>query len=117
MVEIETNQDGTIPNEAWFLVRETPGIGDFLGTRDVPSPMSAKEVEKILSEAERKEEAPKLQIGFIEGARVRIKEGPFENFEGIVEGVSATRGVVKVVVTIFGRPTSVELEYWQVEAL
>jgi transcriptional antiterminator NusG len=117
MVELETNQDGTIPNEAWFLVRETPGIGDFLGTRDVPSPMSAKEVEKILVEAERKEEAPKLQIGFMEGARVRIKEGPFENFEGMVEGVSPTRGVVKVVVTIFGRPTSVELEYWQVEAL
>lgn len=117
MVEIETNDDGAIPNEAWFLVRETPGIGDFLGTRDVPSPMSGKEVEKILSEAERRQEAPKLQIGFIEGQRVRIKEGPFENFEGVIESVSSTRGLVKVVVTIFGRPTVVELEYWQVEQI
>jgi transcriptional antiterminator NusG len=117
MLELETSEDGAIPNEAWFLVRETPGIGDFLGTRDVPSRMSGKEVERVLSEAEHREEAPKLQIGFEEGSRVRIKEGPFENFEGIAEGVSSTRGVVKVVVTIFGRPTVVELEYWQVEQI
>ena len=117
MVEIETSDDGSIPNDAWFLVRETPGIGDFLGTRDVPSPMSTKEVEKILGEAERHEEAPKLQIGFTEGQRVRIKEGPFENFEGTVEEVSVAKGTVKVIVTIFGRPTPVELEYWQVEQI
>ena len=115
MVELETKDDGTIPNEIWFLVRETPGIGDFLGTGDRPSPMSDKEVEKVLGEAERKEVAPRLQIGFMEGARVRIKEGPFENFDGLVEDVSEAKGLVKVVVTIFGRPTTVELEYWQLE--
>ena len=91
--------------------------GDFLGTGDKPLPMSEKEAEKILGEAERKEAAPRLQMPFAEGARVRIKEGPFENFDGIVEGVSETKGLVKVVVTIFGRPTSVELEYWQLEAV
>ena len=115
MIEIEANEDGSLPNEVWFMIHETPGVGEFLGPSDRPSPMSEKEVEKILGESERKERAPKLQIGFVEGARVRIKEGPFENFEGIVEGVSTAKGLVKVVVTIFGRPTSVELEYWQVE--
>jgi transcriptional antiterminator NusG len=115
MVEVEANEDGTIPNDAWFLVRETPGIGDFLGPADRPIAMSSREVEKVLGESERKEAAPRLQIGFIEGARVRIKEGPFENFEGTVETVSPTRGLVNVSVMIFGRPTNVELEYWQVE--
>ena len=115
MIELETDEEGTIPNDIWFLVHETPGIGDFLGTGDRPSSMSDKEVEKVLGEAERKELAPKLQIGFAEGTHVRIKEGPFENFDGVVEGVSETKGLVKVVVTIFGRPTSVELEYWQLE--
>jgi transcription termination/antitermination protein NusG len=115
MVEIETAEDGSISNDAWFLVRETPGVGDFLGTRDKPSPMTSDEVAKILGEVGRKEEAPKLQIGFQEGARVRIKEGHFENFEGVVDSVQPTRGIVKVVVTIFGRPTAVELEYWKIE--
>jgi len=117
MIEVETDEEGTIPNETWFFVHETPGIGDFLGTGDRPSAMSDKEVEKVLGEAERKEQAPKLRIGFVEGARVRIKEGPFENFDGIVEGVSEAKGLVKVVVTIFGRPTTVELEYWQLEMI
>jgi transcriptional antiterminator NusG len=115
MVEIETGDRPDIPEKAWFNIRETPGIGDFLGDGSKPIPMSKRDVEKILGELEHKEEAPKIKIGFSGGEAVRIKEGPFENFEGTVEEVSAAKGTVKVIVTIFGRPTPVELEYWQVE--
>jgi transcriptional antiterminator NusG len=115
MVEIDIPEGGAIPERAWFTIRETPGIGDFLGDGEKPIPMSKRDVEKILGEFEHKEEAPKLKIGFSGGEAVRIKEGPFENFEGTVEEVSPAKGTVKVIVTIFGRPTPVELEYWQVE--
>jgi len=115
MVEIEADDGGKIPEAAWFTIRETMGIGDFLGGRSGPIPMSKSDVDKVLGEAEHKEQAPKLKIGFSGGEAVRIKEGPFENFEGTVEEVSAAKGTVKVIVTIFGRPTPVELEYWQVE--
>jgi len=115
MVEIETAEGIDIPENAWFTIRETPGIGDFLGDGSRAIPMSKRDVEKILGEAEHKEEAPKVKIGFSSGEAVRIKEGPFENFEGTVEEVSPARGTVKVIVTIFSRPTPVELEYWQIE--
>jgi len=115
MVEVETNAEGHIPENAWFTIRETTGIGDFLGDRTGPTPMSKRDVDKVLGEAEHKEEAPKVKIGFSVGEAVRIKEGPFENFEGAVEEVSSAKGTVKVIVTIFGRPTPVELEYWQIE--
>ena len=117
MVEIDTDDAGNVPEDAWFLVRETPGIGDFLGAGRRPSPMSKRDVDKVLGEAEQKEEAPKVQIGFSVGEGVRIKEGPFENFDGMVEEVIPAKGLVRVVVTIFGRPTPVELEYWQVERI
>ncbi len=119
-VEIDTaekNGRQEIPEEAWFLIRETPGIGDFLGAGAVPTPMSKRDVDKMLGEAVQKDKSPKLQIGFVEGEGVRIKEGPFENFDGTVEHVSPSKGLVKVIVTIFGRPTPVELEYWQVEKI
>ena len=115
MVEIETGEEADIPQAAWFTIRETPGIGDFLSDGNRPISMSKRDVEKILGEVENREEAPKIKIGFSGGEAVRIKEGPFENFEGTVEEVSPAKGTVKVIVTIFGRPTPVELEYWQVE--
>ena len=117
MLEVETDEDGRIPEDLWFLIRETPGIGDFVGTGSAPTAMSDRDVEKMLGDAEQREEAPQVRIGFREGETVRIKDGPFENFDGIVEEVSAAKGLVKVMVTIFGRPTPVELEYWQVESI
>jgi len=117
MVEVETDEGDSIPEPAWFAIRETPGIGDFLGDGTRPVPMSERDVDRLLGVAEQKEQAPKLKIGFSGGEAVRIKEGPFENFEGTVEEVSPAKGTVKVIVTIFGRPTPVELEYWQVERL
>lgn len=115
MVEIEGGDDAKIPESAWFVIRETSGIGDFLGDGTKPIPMIQQDVDKMLGAADHADEAPKVKIGFSGGEAVRIKEGPFENFEGMVEEVSAAKGTVRVMVMIFGRPTPVELEYWQVE--
>lgn len=114
MVEMVLNDD------TWYLVRETPGIGDFVGgapnTRPVPMPQH--EVDKmIMGEAEKEAEQPTLKIDFKEGDAVKINEGPFENFSGVVQEVIPSKGLVKVEVTIFGRPTPVELEYWQIESI
>lgn len=118
MIEMVLNDD------TWFLIRETPGIGDFAGAggidrREVPppTPMADHEVSRILGEMKDQEERPKLKIDFRPGDTVKIKEGPFENFDGVVEEVLPDKGLVKVIVTIFGRATEVELEYWQVEAM
>ncbi len=115
MAEIEVDEQGNIPSDVWFLIRETPGTGDFVGGNRRPVPMAAYEVEKMLTEAERKEEKPRASIQFKEGDRVRIKEGPFENFDGTVEEILEASGRVRIILTIFGRATPVELEYWQVE--
>ena len=117
MIQMEVGEDNEVSEEAWYLVRETPGIGDFIGAERRPVPMADHEVDKILGEAERTEEAPRLMINFKEGDSVKVREGPFENFDGVVEEVNATKGLVKVIVTIFGRATPVELEYWQVEPI
>jgi transcription termination/antitermination protein NusG len=112
VVHMEINDD------TWFLVRETPGIGDFTGAAGRPSPMLPHEVTRIVAKQEEKsEKAPRLKIAFREGERVKIKEGTFENFEGEVDSIDETNGRVTVMINIFGRSTPVELEYWQIEAL
>jgi transcriptional antiterminator NusG len=102
-------------DDVWYAIRDTPGVGDFLGAHGRPTLMQPHEVEKLLGEMETGAEKPKLKIEFQKGDSVKVKEGPFENFEGIVEEVQPTKGIVRVIVTIFGRPTPVDLEYWQVE--
>lgn len=112
VVHMELNE------ETWFLVRETHGIGDFTGSGGKPSPMLPHEVSRILSKQEEKaDEAPKLNIKFRPGDRVKITEGTFENFEGDVDAIDEANGRVTVMINIFGRSTPVELEYWQVESL
>jgi transcriptional antiterminator NusG len=112
VVQMEINDD------TWFLVRETPGIGDFTGAAGRPTPMLPHEVARIVSTQEEKADAaPKLKIGFKMGDRVKINEGTFENFEGEVETIDEASGRVTVMINIFGRSTPVELEYWQVESL
>ncbi len=117
MVEIEVDEKGQIPKEVWFMIRETSGTGEFIGGQSKPAPMTKYEVEKLLSDLEQKEEKPRAKIEFNEGEKVRIKEGPFENYDGIVEEVLPASGRVKVMLTVFGRATPVELEYWQVESI
>jgi len=112
VVQMEINDD------TWFLVRETPGIGDFTGAAGHPTPMLRHEVSRILAKQEEKsEKAPKLKIGFSPGDQVKINEGTFENFEGEVESIDQTNGQVTVMINIFGRSTPVTLEYWQIEAV
>jgi transcriptional antiterminator NusG len=111
VVQMELNDD------TWFLVRETPGIGDFTGAIGRPTPLLPHEVNRILAKLaeEKAEDAPKLKIGCRVGDRVKINEGHFANFEGEVSAVDEANGRVTVMINIFGRSTPVELEYWQVE--
>ena len=113
MVEMELNE------KTWFTVRETPGVGDFVGAHGTPTKMTSTEVNQMLNEQEQSAtaELPKVKIDVERGDRVKIKDGPFENFEGTVEEVIEARGLVKVMLIIFNRPTPVDLEYWQVERL
>ena len=114
-VEMNAEDDGSVPEKVWFLIRETSGVGDFIGTEGKPTPMKSHEVEKLVGEAERSgESAPALKVDYAPGDQVKIKQGPFENFEGVVDEVQLDKGLVRVIVTIFGRATPVELEYWQV---
>jgi transcriptional antiterminator NusG len=101
----------------WFLIRETPGVGDFIGAHGRPEPMAQEEVDKLLGQVEKETEKPKIKIGYQKGDAVKIKEGPFENYDGVVDEVDTKKGSVRVIITVFNRPTSVELGYWQVEAI
>jgi len=105
-------------DETWYLVRETGGIGDFTGSAGRPSPMLPADVAKLLhKDEETAAEAPRLKINFKKGDRVKINEGTFENFEGEVEQIDEANGRVTVMLSIFGRSTPVDIEYWQIEAV
>ncbi len=106
-----------LDDPTWFLIRETPGVGDFINSNGRPQPMAEEEVEKLLGMVEKDTDKPKLKIEFKKGDAVKIKEGPFENYDGIVDEVDPKKGGVKVIITVLNRPTSVELGYWQVEAI
>jgi transcription termination/antitermination protein NusG len=109
----------SINDESWFVVRETPGIGDFTGAGGKPSPMAQKDVDRILKLSRPVEEgqqsAVKTAIPFKKGDRVRVKEGYFQNFEGDVDVIDEANGRVTVLVNIFGRSAPVELDHWQIE--
>jgi transcriptional antiterminator NusG len=118
LVEVEQDETGAVPRDIWTLVRETSGVGDFVGERGAPKPLEPEETERLLKVMEgEKEKTPHLKIAFKQGDAVKIKEGPLESFEGVVDDVVPAKGIVRVIVTIFGRATPVELEYWQVEAV
>ena len=105
-------------DESWYLVRETSGIGDFTGSAGRPSPMLEADVNKLLNKSEEKtDDTPRLKINFRKGDRVKINEGTFENFEGEVEQIDEANGRVTVILSIFGRSTPVDIEYWQIETV
>jgi len=117
-VEMRTEEDGSIAEDVWFLVKETTGVGDFIGSEGKPSPMGDAEVERMLAVAERPEEQPSIAgLRFKKGDRVKIREGSFENFEGEVESVDEQKGMITVLITIFGRSTPVDVEYWNLERI
>ena len=116
-MEMEASEDGRVPEKAWFMIKETSGVGDFIGTEGFPTAMRDTDVAKMLMEAEMPEESPSIKVEFQKGDMIKIREGAFENFEGVVDPIDQERGIVKVIVTIFGRSTPLDIEYWQVEKL
>lgn len=106
--------DRKLNPQAWYYIREMQGVIGFIGG-DKPVPLAASEVDAILRQTQGGEEVPKPKIAFEIGENVTIKDGAFENFEGTVESVDPARGKLKLAVSIFGRSTPVEVEYWQVE--
>lgn len=104
-----------LDNDLWHVIKDTPRVTGFLGTGDKPVALSDEEVSSILFRSDVAKEKPRLKIKFEKNESVRITEGPFANFNGIVDEVNEDRETLKVMVTIFGRSTPVELEFGKVE--
>jgi transcription termination/antitermination protein NusG len=111
LIEMEMN------DETWYLVKNTPGVSGFIGSGKKPLPLNEQEVNGIIKQAEEKKEKPTPKVIYEKGESIRVKEGPFVNFNGTIEEVNPNKGKLKVLVAIFGRTTPVELEYWQVEKI
>jgi transcriptional antiterminator NusG len=101
----------------WHVVRSTPRVTGFVGTGQTPTPLSEQEVDNILHRMTISADKPKPKLSFDRNEQVRIVDGPFANFTGVVEDVNADRSTLKVSVTIFGRSTPVELDFGQVEKM
>jgi len=108
------DENNRIIEKPWYFIKETPGVIGFVGG-EPPTPTPAEEVESIKNQISASEEHEKPKVSFDVGETVKINNGPFLNFSGIIEEVEPERGKLKVTVNIFGRNTPVELEYWQVE--
>ncbi|MGD9689824.1 MAG: transcription termination/antitermination protein NusG [Phycisphaerales bacterium] len=113
-VEMKLEDDGRIPQDVFFLIKETTGVGDFVGTKGRPTPMKEVEIEKMLAASLKPEDQPQVKMVFEKGETVLIKEGPFQSYEGTVDELLPDKGLVRVLVTIFGRQAPVELEEWQI---
>lgn len=101
-------------DDSWNVVRNTPGITGFVGSGNKPTPLSEEEVHAILKRAEG---SPQVKVGFRKGENVRVVDGPFTDFVGVVDEINVAKGKVKVMLTLFGRETSVELDFLQVQRL
>jgi len=104
-----------LDNDLWHVIKNTPRVTGFLGTGDKPVALSEEEVSSILFRSETAKDKPRIKIKFAKNESVRITEGPFANFNGVIDEVNEDRETVKVMVTIFGRSTPVELEFGKVE--
>ena len=102
-------------DHSWDVVRNTPGVTGFVSSENKPVPLQAEEVDQILKQMTA--EAPKVKVGFRQGQSVRVTDGPFIDFVGVVDDISPGTGKVKVLLSIFGRETPVELDSLQVEKL
>ncbi len=109
LVEIAMN------NDTWHLVRSTPRVTGFVGSGTMPSPLAPEEVDRIVHRVEVAAEHPKPRLKFDKGETVKITDGPFKDFTGSVDEINDDRSTLRVMVTIFGRATPVELDFYQVE--
>jgi transcription termination/antitermination protein NusG len=105
------------PGNVWHIVRNTPKVTGFVGAGSKPTPLTREEVEQIVQQVTESAEKPKPKYSFEKGDQVRINEGPFSSFNGVVDEVNSDKSTLKVMVTIFGRSTPVELDFLQVEKL
>jgi transcriptional antiterminator NusG len=106
-----------LTDESWHIVKETPKITGFVGDKVRPVPVAESEVQKMTNRIAEGQVKPKHRISFSEGENVRVIDGPFSNFSGVVEDVNQDKGKLKVLVSIFGRSTPVELDFIQVEKI
>jgi transcriptional antiterminator NusG len=106
-----------LTDKVWYLVKNVPGVTGFIGSAARPFTLRNEEIKNILKQAEQRKEKPTPKVTFEVGEGVKIVEGPFTNFSGTIEEVNPDKGKLKVIVSIFGRATPVELEYWQVGKL
>jgi transcriptional antiterminator NusG len=102
-------------DESWHVVKNTPKVTGFVGTGRNPTPLTQSEVDQIVEQVVTAKEKPKPKYVFEKGEMVKIVDGPFNNFTGVVDDINIDRGTLKVMVTIFGRQTPVELEFLQVQ--
>jgi transcriptional antiterminator NusG len=109
LVEMEMN------NDTWHMVRSTPRVTGFVGSGQMPAPLTPEEVDRILHRVEVAAEHPKPRLTFDKGENVKITDGPFKDFTGMVDEINDDRSTLRVMVTIFGRSTPVELDFYQVE--
>ncbi len=106
-----------LDNDLWHVIKNTPRVTGFLGTGDNPVALSEEEVSSILFRTDTTKDKPTLKVKFAKGEQVRINEGPFANFNGTVDEINDDRQTLKVMVSIFGRPTPVEIEFAQVDKI
>jgi transcription termination/antitermination protein NusG len=110
-VLVEMNMNET----SWGVVRNTPGVTGFVGSGTTPTPLNEKEVNEILKQMTA--EAPKVKVGFRKGQSVRVVDGPFVDFVGVVDEINMEKGKVKVLLSLFGQETPVELDFLQIDKL
>ena len=106
-----------LTDETWLVVKNTPRVSGFLGSRNKPQPISDAEVQKIINQVQEGLERPQTNVNFETGEQIRVIDGPFASFVGIVEDIDTEKNRLKVSVSIFGRYTPVELEFYQVEKM
>ena len=106
-----------LTEETWYLIKNTPGVTGFIGSGNRPLPLQENEIKSIIKQTEERQEKATPKVIFQVGEPVKVKEGPFINLNGTIEEIHPDKGKLEVMVSIFGRSTPVELEYWQVEKL